>query len=395
MKKLIYFISIISVLASCASKKDTKGAAALYTCPMHPEVICDKQGKCPVCGMALIQVKKTSAPQPDDLELSERQILLGNIHTDTIRQGSIGSEMEVTGTLNVNAGQTAAVSARVMGRIAKLYVKTTGDYVAKGAAIYEVYSEELNAAKQEFMAALQRRSLFTGQSVIDFDELIQSARNKLSLRGMTEGQIKALETQKQAPLLTTYYSKEKGYVTSVDVTEGSYVMEGSTILQLADLSTLWAEAQVYTSQLHKIPDGARAMVEVPGENPIVGKVAFANPEVVTDTRINLLRIVVPNHKARLRPGMPVLVRIQTASKHALTIPTDAIIRDANGATVWLQTAKNRFKSRMVTTGLETDGLTEITSGLRQGDVVVVKGSYLVHSEFILKRGSDPMAGHNH
>jgi Cu(I)/Ag(I) efflux system membrane fusion protein len=346
--------------------------------------------------MPLTAVKKSSVVNTDDIELSDQQIQLGNIRTDTIAEASIGNTIELTGTLNMNAAQTASVSARVMGRIERLYVKTTGNYIAKGAPVYEIYSEELNNAKQEYISALQRRSLFNEQSVINFDELIKSARNKLRLWGMTESQVKALETQKQAPLTTTYYSTESGYVTSVDVTEGGYVIEGGTVLQLANLSTLWAEAQVYTSQLYRIPRGALATVEVPGlAAPIRGNIEFAYPEVPTETRINLLRVVVPNQGNKLRPGMSVIVKVQTASRNALTLPSDAIIREANAAIVWVQTGKNKFKSRMVTTGLESDGLTEIQSGLAAGDIVVVSGTYLLHSEYTFKQGADPMAGHNH
>ena len=93
--------------------------------------------------------------------------------------------------------------------------------------------------------------------------------------------------------------------------------------------------------------------------------------------------------------MAVLVTVQTANRNALALPTDAIIRDAGGATVWVQTGKNKFRSQMVTTGLENGGVTEIVSGLKEGDAVVVRGTYLLHSEYIFKRGTDPMAGHSH
>jgi Cu(I)/Ag(I) efflux system membrane fusion protein len=392
---LLIFFSLI-FLASCSGKKVAKDSDVFYTCSMDPQVVSDKPGNCPICGMPLTAVKKSSVANTDDIELSDQQIQLGNIRTDTISEANIGNTIELTGTLNINAAQTASVNARVMGRIERLYVKTTGNYIAKGAPVYEIYSEELNNAKQEYISALQRRSLFDEQSVIDFDQLIKSARNKLRLWGMTESQVKALETQKQAPLTTTYYSTESGYVTSVDVTEGGYVMEGGTVLQLANLSTLWAEAQVYTSQMYRIPRGALATVEVPGiAEPIRGKIEFANPEVPTETRINLLRVVVPNSGNKLRPGMSAIVRVQTASRNSLALPTDAIIREANAAIVWVQTGKNKFKSRMVTTGLESDGLTEIQAGLTPGDIVVVSGTYLLHSEYTFKRGSDPMAGHNH
>lgn len=396
MNKLCILLLSLVLLASCGSKKVATDSDVFYTCSMDPQVVSDKPGNCPICGMPLTAVKKSSVVNTDDIELSDQQIQLGNIRTDTIAESSIGNTIELTGTLNMNAAQTASMSARVMGRIERLYVKTTGNYISKGAPVYEIYSEELNNAKQEYLSALQRRSLFNEQSVIDFDELIKSARTKLRLWGMTESQIKALETQKQAPLTTTYYSTESGYVTSVDVTEGGYVMEGGTVLQVANLSTLWAEAQVYTSQLYRIPRGALATVEVPGvAEPIRGRIEFANPEVPTETRINLLRVVVPNQGNKLRPGMSTIVKVQTASRNSLTLPTDAIIREADAAIVWVQTGKNKFKSRMVTTGLESDGLTEVQSGLTAGDIVVVSGTYLLHSEYSFKRGYDPMAGHNH
>ena len=392
---LILFFSLL-LLASCSGKKVAKDSDVFYTCSMDPQVVSDKPGNCPICGMPLTQVKKSAVANTDDIELSDQQIQLGNIRTDTLAKADIGNTIELTGTLNINAARTASVNARVMGRIERLYVKTTGNYIAKGAPVYEIYSEELNNAKQEYLSALQRRSLFDDHSVIDFDQLIKSARNKLRLWGMTENQVKALEVQKQAPLTTTFYSTESGYVTSVNITEGGYVMEGGTVLQLVNLSTLWAEAQVYTSQMYRIPRGALATVEVPGIAGVLrGNIEFANPEVPAETRINLLRIEVPNPGNRLRPGMSALVKVQTASRNSLTLPTDAIIREANAAIVWVQTGKNKFKSRMVTTGLESDGLTEIQSGLNAGDIVVVSGTYLLHSEYTFKRGSDPMAGHSH
>lgn len=396
MKKLFLILSVFFFVVSCENKKVVREDDVFYTCSMDPQVVSDKPGKCPICGMTLTPVKKSSVKNTDDIELSDQQIQLGNIIVDTIRKGNIGNEIELTATLNLNASQINSISARVMGRIEKLYVKTTGDYVAKGAPLYELYSEELNNAKQEYIAALQRRSLFKEQSLIDFDKLIESARTKLRLWGMTHSQINALETQKNAPLTTRFYSTESGYVTSLDVTEGEYVMEGGTIVQLADLSTLWAEAQVYTSQLYQIPKNALATVHIPGtEKNLKGRIKFVNPEVATETRINLLRIVVPNEGNQLKPGMSVLVTVQTANRNSLVLPTDAVIRDANGATIWVQTGKNKFSSKMVTTGLESNGLIEVVTGLQEGDAVVVRGTYLLHSEFVFKRGTDPMAGHGH
>lgn len=396
MKKAILFLIFPLLLVSCGNKKVAKDDGVFYTCSMDPQVISDKPGSCPICGMPLTAIKKSSIENSDDITLSDQQIQLGNIKVDTIGKAGMENQLEFTGVLNLNAAQTATVSARIMGRIEKLYVKTTGDYISKGAPLYEIYSEELNNAKQEYIAALQRRTLFKEQSVINFEDLIESARNKLRLWGMTDGQVRALETVEKAPTRTTFYSSESGFVTSLGVTEGGYVMEGGIIVELANLSTLWAEAQVYTSQLYSIPANATARVRINEFGmEMQGKVEFSNPEISTDTRINLLRVVIPNKENKLRPGMPVLVTVQTARRNSLALPTDAIIREANGATVWLLTGPNKFRSKMVTLGTEGNGMAEITSGLAAGDVVVTSGTYLLHSEYTFKKGTDPMAGHNH
>lgn len=396
MKKVIVLIIFPFLLFSCGSKEVAKENGVFYTCSMDPQVISGKPGNCPICGMPLTAVKKSSIEDSDDITLSDQQIQLGNIGVDTIGKTSVENQLEFTGVLNVNAARTASVSAKVMGRIEKLYVKAIGDYISKGAPLYEIYSEELNNAKQEYIAALQRRTLFKEQSVIDFESLIESARNKLRLWGMTDSQVKMLETMDRAPLRTTFYSTEAGFVTTLGVTEGGYVMEGGTIAELADLSTLWAETQVYSSQLYRIPANATAYVRINElAIDIQGKVEFLNPEISADTRINLLRIVIPNTNNKLRPGMPALVTIQTAHTNTLALPTDAIIREANGATVWLQTGPNKYRSKMVTLGMENNGLTEIVSGLSPGDIVVTSGAYLLHSEYTFKKGADPMSGHNH
>ncbi len=392
--KTFYFFLLFGLLA-CTGKKQAADPDVYYTCSMDPQVVSDKPGKCPICKMELTPVKRSSVKQTDDIQLSEQQVKLGNIITDTIRTGNIGEEIVLNGTLNQNGNAVNSVSARLMGRIEKLYVKNAGDYVSKGMPLYELYSEELNNAKQEYILTLQRRKLFTEQSVIDFDQVIRSAANKLRLWGMTESQIRSLEHSGKATTTTTFYNDKSGYVTTVDVTEGSYVMEGGTILQLANLSTLWAEAEVYASQLSRIPRSAQAVVEIPGVHVATGRIEFASPELAEGSRINRLRITINNAGNKLTPGMPAYIRVKTQQRNALYLPSDAVIREKNGATVWLKTGEETFRSQMVTLGMEGDGLVEILHGLKEGDVVVVSGTYLLHSEFVFKRGADPMAGHGH
>ena len=398
MRYIIIATIALLVFASCKNKTETpKDPDTYYTCSMDPQVVEYKPGKCPICKMDLTPVKKKIGESKDELQLSEQQIQLGNVQTDTIRNGTIGDQLVLTATLNFDQMKTTSVSSRVMGRVERLYYKNLGDYVKKGSALYEIYSEDLNNAKQEYILVLDKKKVFAAESVIDFDQLIQSARNKLLLWGLSEAQIAELTQSKKATPTTIFYSTAGGYITQLDIREGDYVMEGGTIVKLADLSTLWAEAQVYTSQMAEINSSSMATVQFPDfdNREIKGRIEFVNPEINPDTRINLIRISIPNPGNQLKPGMPAYVLLKSPQRKSLTLPIDAVIRDGKGATVWVQTGKNTFKSVMVQAGLESGDRIEIKSGLKEGDIVVLTGAYLLHSEYVFKKGADPMTGHNH
>jgi len=397
MQKLLFFLLVLLVAAGCKSKTTTAAADPdiYYTCSMDPQVKEHKPGKCPICKMELTAVKKSNGAS-DEIELSEQQVQLGNIQADTIRNGTIGDKLVLTATLNFDQLKTSSISARIMGRVEKLFYKNVGDQVQRGAPLYELYSEELNNAKQEYLLAIERKKVFANETVMNFDQLLQSARNKLLLWGMSEKQIQELAKVGKATPRTTFYSPVSGNITSLDIREGDYVMEGTAMLKLADLSSLWAEAQVYTSQMASIDRNSMATVQLPDFDglEIRGTISFVNPEINPDTRINLIRVVIPNNGQRLQPGMSAYVVLKSAPHKTLTLPMDAVIRDGNGARVWVQTGKKTFKPMMVETGVETDDRIEIKTGLHSGDVVVISGAYLINSEYIFKRGTDAMAGHD-
>ena len=183
MRYIIIATIALLVLVSCKNKKETpKDPDTYYTCSMDPQVVEYKPGKCPICKMDLTPVKKKNGESKDELQLSEQQIQLGNIQTDTIRNGTIGDQIVLTATLNFDQMKASSVSSRVMGRVERLYYKNIGDYVKKGSPLYEIYSEDLNNAKQEYILALDKKKAFNTESVIDFEQLIQSAKNKQNVQ---------------------------------------------------------------------------------------------------------------------------------------------------------------------------------------------------------------------
>jgi Cu(I)/Ag(I) efflux system membrane fusion protein len=296
--------------------------------------------------------------------------------------------------LNIDETKTNTVNARVSGRIDKLYFKSQGDYISKGQKLYDVYSEELNNAKQEYILALEKQTILDN-SIIDFKQLVQSAKNKLLLWGMSEAQTAELEKTKKASTLTSFYSTASGYITTLESHEGDYVPMGGTIVRLADLSSLWAEAQVYTSQLSAIDRNGTATVRLPDlGKEVSGKIQFVNPEINPDTRINLIRVSIANPGNQLKPGMSVYVVLKNRQLNSLILPIDAVIRGEKQNSVWIAIDKNSFKNIMVETGIENGDWIEIKSGLKEGDIVVISGAYLINSEYIFKKGANPMAGHD-
>jgi membrane fusion protein, copper/silver efflux system len=211
---------------------------------------------------------------------------------------------------------------------------------------------------------------------------------------MNKDQIAELAKTKNNTQLTSFYSPSDGYIAMVESHEGDFVAEGATILRLANLSSIWAEAQVYTSQFSQIDRQAEAIVQVPGMlKEIKGRIDFVNPEINPETRVNLIRVSIPNPAGQLKPGMPAYMVLKNKQSNSLTLPADAIIRNEEGSLVWIRTGHNTFKHITVKTGVEDGERIEIINGLHDGDIVVTQGAYLLNSEYIIKHGAQPRAGH--
>ena len=179
------------------------------------------------------------------------------------------------------------------------------------------------------------------------------------------------------------------------VVEGGYVAEGSPVLRLADLRTLWVEAQLYVSDLPFLNQTKEALVELPAYPGRVlhGKIEFINPNLETTSKIVLVRVEIPNPRGEYKPGMQAWITLKSKARQTVAVPSNALLQGKDGAVVWVQNASGAFENRMVHTGVSNRDFTEITHGLTAGEVVVISGAYLLNSEYIFKQGADPMAEH--
>lgn len=395
MKNKFLIFLIATVFFACTPKEEKVDSDVYYTCSMDPQVMELKPGKCPICKMPLTPVKKEHSMHEGGLHLSDQQIQLGNIKTEVLTEHELGDEIQLTGKLNVDQNKQWTISSRVMGRIDKLYIKNVGETINEGEVVYEIYSEDLNLAVREYKLAIEKKQSFKQES-INIDRIIQSTIHKLKLYGLDDQQINQISETDLSNDVFKITSNVSGIISSIDIKEGDYVMEGGSIYHVSDYKTLWAEAQVFVEDLSKIKEGMKATLFFPGtmNKKVEGKISFINPELEAKSQINLVRVEVPNSDNLLKVGMQVDFSILLNTQSVIALPTDAILLDAKGASVWRKTGHNKFESVMIHTGLETKEYTQILHGLNKGDTVVISGAYLLNSEYQFKKGANPMEGHD-
>ena len=411
-----------------------------YTCSMHPFIIRDEPGTCPICGMTLVPLQPGAAgaqPQAapavtrwrspmdpayvrdapgkdymghDLVPVTEDGGGTGIISIDPVTAQNMGVRTEpvsrrklvktvrTVGLMTYAEGRQFSVNSKIEGWIERLYVNQEGQTVKVGQPLMAIYSPELVAAQQEYLLALNHRRKLAGSPVPEIaasaERLLEAARTRLQYWDISPGQIKAIEKSGRSTKTLTLFSPHSGIVTMKRALEGMRVMAGEELLQISDISTVWINAEVYEYELPWVMVGQRARVELPfaADKVFEGRITYIYPYLNNDTRTARARIELANPGLELKPDMYANVSIDTAAVDgALAIPANAVLRSGKGQTVFVARGEGKFEPRPVHSGVTDDnGYIQILSGLKEGEAVVVSAQFMLDSESTLREALQKM-----
>lgn len=393
--KVSLIILLFISLGCSKSDSSLKNQNEYWTCTMHPEIHKDGPGVCPICGMDLIKKvtnNTTSESSISNMEgmikLTSDQQILANVSTIKIKKEILRKQITAYSYLDFAEQNRRIISARFRGRIEKLFVDKTGDYVKKGQPLFEIYSPELVQAQNDYLIALNN-------SKNSNNSLIDASKKKLELLGLTPNQIEDLKNTGEIKLILTYYSPFSGTIIEKKVQEGMYVNEGTTIYELAELSILWNIAELNETDLSLIKVGNKVNLKVnayPGEE-FFGQVTFIYPVINPQTRTVKVRSEFSNYNHKLKPQMYGEITFTADQGMGLLIPSEAIVFSGKRNVVWIKTPDGMFEARNIQLGHKFGDKYEVLSGLNEGDEVVASGGFLIDSESQLRTGLP--TGHHH
>ncbi|WP_417885118.1 efflux RND transporter periplasmic adaptor subunit [Zunongwangia sp.] len=347
----------------------------MWTCAMHPQIMQQEPGDCPICGMELILASQSDA-NIADFTMTENAMKLANIQTTVIGSTKERNSIKLSGVIEANEELDAVQSSYFDGRIERLFINTTGEKIKKGQILATIYSPELVAAQQELITAMR---LKTSQP-----KLYQAVRNKLKNWKLSDSQINSIEKSGKVKENFPVFASNSGTVTEKMVNEGDYVNRGQALYKIANLSKVWAIFDAYEGQLANLKEGQKLQISVNAfaDKTFSGKIDFIAPVLNSSARTTKVRVILDNQDGNLKPGMFVEAKVgitTSIENSVIRVPKSAVMWTGERSVVYLKTIPNspQFEMQEVKLGSEIADSYQILEGLDKGDEVVTNGTFTV------------------
>jgi Cu(I)/Ag(I) efflux system membrane fusion protein len=380
--------------------------AQIWTCSMHPQIRQNEAGKCPLCGMDLVPahtLDEGGQASAYAVKMTPTAMALAQVQTFKVAKGKPFKQLRLNGQVAVNEQNLATQPAHIPGRVERLLVNFTGQYVQRGQVMAYIYSPELINAQEELLQAVRLQG--------EASPLAQAAKEKLRSWKLSDQQIAHILAAGSVQTVFPVLANTTGYVLRKQVNVGDYVNTGQSLFEIADLSTVWILLDVYEEDLPWIQPGMRLSYHVqalPG-NTFEGTVDYVDPVVDPQSRVARARVVQANPGGQLKPGMLVVAEVQAGHKQAaqsLIVPKTAVMWTGKRSLVYVMNRSQEavyFEMREVVLGLSLGDDYEIESGLQEGEEVVVHGTFAIDAAAQLagkpsmmnRQGSVPFSAHKH
>jgi Cu(I)/Ag(I) efflux system membrane fusion protein len=372
-----------------------KEVSRLWTCGMHPQVIQEEPGFCPICGMELTPLEigaggKPGSAEPELTAVTIDPVVVQNmgVRVATVSEGPLRATIRAAGFVVEAEPNQHDVNLRVSGWIERLHADTEGMHIERGDPLFDLYSPELQVGVEELIAARRTAAALPGDGDPlargAGETLVAAARRKLSLWGLGEAEIDRLARLERAPRAVTFSSPIGGHVVEKIVVEGAAVSAGTRVLRIVDHRTLWLDVQVFERHLPFVRLGQEVTAAVQSllGREFQGEIIFIHPHVEEMTRTTLARIALPNDDLLLRPGMYATAKIEAElTPRALLVPREAVIDTGTRQVAFVPLEHGRFEPRTLKLGAAGDGgLVQVLEGLAPGERVVTSGQFLLDAE---------------
>jgi Cu(I)/Ag(I) efflux system membrane fusion protein/cobalt-zinc-cadmium efflux system membrane fusion protein len=370
-----------------------------YTCGMHPLVISEEPGLCPICHMVLTPLHghEESADGRRVIEVDQVTRQRMGVRTALAAKRQLHRNIRTVGLVAYEEPLQQAINSKISGWVEKLHISETGKSVKAGDPLLDIYSPELVAAQKELLLALRNRKAMEQSGVDgaaeDAVRLLEASRQRLQLWDIGDEQIAKLEETQEVTKTLTLYAPVAGVVSRKQVRVGEYIEAGRELLEISNLSSLWVFADIYEYEIPWVKVGQQAQVTFPFlEEPISGRVSTVYPYLDARSRTVKARIDLDNRAAALKPDMYAEVLIMAAPvAQVLCVPTEAVLFTGKRETIFVDLGDGRFEPRRVRVGLQDEeGFIEIRAGIAEGERVVTSAQFMFDSESKLREAVEKM-----